>query len=99
VQFPFVILAREVDRRCLLQGEPEGGQATSQRRCDLLSEQRLASASMLQRRLKVGYNRAANLIEEMENYNEFKNYLTYPYINFKDFRCVINSNLFFFFYQ
>jgi S-DNA-T family DNA segregation ATPase FtsK/SpoIIIE len=32
----------------------------------IVAEQRLASASMLQRRLKVGYNRAANLIEEME---------------------------------
>jgi S-DNA-T family DNA segregation ATPase FtsK/SpoIIIE len=29
---------------------------------------RLASASMLQRRLGVGYNRAANLIEEMERH-------------------------------
>lgn len=30
-------------------------------------EGRMASASMLQRRLKIGYNRAANLIEEMES--------------------------------
>jgi S-DNA-T family DNA segregation ATPase FtsK/SpoIIIE len=30
-------------------------------------EYKAASASMLQRRLKIGYNRAANLIEEMES--------------------------------
>lgn len=33
----------------------------------IVVESRLASASMLQRRLKIGYNRAANLIEEMES--------------------------------
>jgi DNA segregation ATPase FtsK/SpoIIIE, S-DNA-T family len=32
----------------------------------IVVEHRTASASMLQRRLRVGYNRAANLIEEME---------------------------------
>lgn len=32
----------------------------------VVMEHRSASASMLQRRMKVGYNRAANLIEEME---------------------------------
>lgn len=33
----------------------------------IVVESRLASASMLQRRLKIGYNRAANIIEEMES--------------------------------
>ncbi len=33
----------------------------------LVMEHRSASASMLQRRLKVGYNRAANLIDELES--------------------------------
>jgi S-DNA-T family DNA segregation ATPase FtsK/SpoIIIE len=33
----------------------------------IVIEQRTASASMLQRRMKIGYNRAANLIEEMES--------------------------------
>jgi len=32
----------------------------------IVVEHRTASASMLQRRMKIGYNRAANLIEEME---------------------------------
>jgi S-DNA-T family DNA segregation ATPase FtsK/SpoIIIE len=32
----------------------------------VVREMGVASASMLQRRLRVGYNRAANLIEEME---------------------------------
>lgn len=32
----------------------------------VVCEQRAASASMLQRRLKIGYNRAANLIDELE---------------------------------
>ena len=34
---------------------------------NLVQETRSASASFLQRRLKIGYNRAANLIEEMES--------------------------------
>lgn len=34
---------------------------------NIVYEQKAASASMLQRRLRIGYNRAANLIEEMEN--------------------------------
>lgn len=33
---------------------------------EIVMEYRSASASMLQRRLKIGYNRAANLVEEME---------------------------------
>lgn len=33
----------------------------------VVMEQRAASASMLQRRLKIGYNRAANLIDELES--------------------------------
>jgi S-DNA-T family DNA segregation ATPase FtsK/SpoIIIE len=33
----------------------------------IVMESRSASASMLQRRLRIGYNRAANLIEEMES--------------------------------
>jgi DNA segregation ATPase FtsK/SpoIIIE, S-DNA-T family len=33
----------------------------------LVVQHRVASASMLQRRLKIGYNRAANLIEELED--------------------------------
>jgi S-DNA-T family DNA segregation ATPase FtsK/SpoIIIE len=33
---------------------------------DIVAEHRTASASMLQRRLRIGYNRAANLIEMME---------------------------------
>ncbi|MDD0852391.1 DNA translocase FtsK [Halobacteriovorax sp. GB3] len=33
----------------------------------IVMEQRSASASMLQRRLRIGYNRAANLVEEMES--------------------------------
>jgi DNA segregation ATPase FtsK/SpoIIIE, S-DNA-T family len=33
----------------------------------IVLESKAASASMLQRRLKIGYNRAANLIEEMES--------------------------------
>jgi S-DNA-T family DNA segregation ATPase FtsK/SpoIIIE len=33
---------------------------------EIIMESKLASASMLQRRLKIGYNRAANLIESLE---------------------------------
>ena len=52
-----------------------GGRGEVQEKVDELFEEalsivmthNLASASMLQRRLKIGYNRAANLIEEMES--------------------------------
>jgi S-DNA-T family DNA segregation ATPase FtsK/SpoIIIE len=33
----------------------------------VVREQGVASASMLQRRLRIGYNRAARLIEQMED--------------------------------
>ncbi len=33
----------------------------------VVREQGIASASMLQRRLRIGYNRAARLIEQMED--------------------------------
>jgi DNA segregation ATPase FtsK/SpoIIIE, S-DNA-T family len=34
---------------------------------DIVRQQGSASASMLQRRLRIGYNRAARLIEQMED--------------------------------
>ena len=34
---------------------------------EIVNEQGTASASMLQRRLRIGYNRAARLIEQMED--------------------------------
>jgi S-DNA-T family DNA segregation ATPase FtsK/SpoIIIE len=37
-----------------------------QQALEVVYESGSASASMLQRRLRVGYNRAANLIEELE---------------------------------
>lgn len=46
-----------------------GGSSTDdlfQQAIRVVVEQRAASASMLQRRLKIGYNRAANLIDELE---------------------------------
>ncbi len=33
---------------------------------DVIRRQKTASASMLQRRLRIGYNRAARIIEQME---------------------------------
>ncbi len=37
-----------------------------QQALEVVTESGSASASMIQRRLRVGYNRAANLVEEME---------------------------------
>jgi S-DNA-T family DNA segregation ATPase FtsK/SpoIIIE len=39
-----------------------------QQALEIVMENGSASASMLQRRLRVGYNRAANLVEEMERH-------------------------------
>lgn len=52
----------------------------------IVIEYNQASASMLQRRLKVGYNRAANLIEEME-----KNGVVGPQQGSKPRKVLINS--------
>jgi S-DNA-T family DNA segregation ATPase FtsK/SpoIIIE len=38
-----------------------------QKALEIVKEQGTASASMLQRRLRIGYNRAARLIEQMED--------------------------------
>lgn len=46
--------------------EPSGDEEYFKQAVHTVVEHRTASASMLQRRLKIGYNRAANLIEEME---------------------------------
>jgi S-DNA-T family DNA segregation ATPase FtsK/SpoIIIE len=43
-----------------------GGDELYSKALELVLEYKSASASMLQRRLKVGYNRAANLIEQLE---------------------------------
>ena len=47
------------------QGEP-GNDPLYEQAIDIVVAQGKASASYLQRRLKVGYNRAARLVEEME---------------------------------
>ena len=47
------------------QGEP-GNDPLFERALEIIMGQGKASASYLQRRLKVGYNRAARLVEEME---------------------------------
>ena len=62
------------DGDCFDEGRGHGSRGEFQEKVDELFEEalsivmthNLASASMLQRRLKIGYNRAANLIEEME---------------------------------
>ena len=48
---------------------PTGGTSDPlyQQAVNIVTESRSASASMIQRRLKIGYNRAANLIESMED--------------------------------
>jgi len=48
-------------------GNSSGEDELYEKAVQVVSEHRAASASMLQRRLKVGYNRAANLIDEMES--------------------------------
>ncbi|MBP9673915.1 MAG: DUF87 domain-containing protein [Bacteriovoracaceae bacterium] len=47
-------------------GEESGGDKLFNEAVGVVREFKMASASMLQRRLKIGYNRAANLIEQME---------------------------------
>jgi len=52
-----------------ISGDGEGSGADDslfEQALEIVMEHRMASASMLQRRLKIGYNRAANLVEEME---------------------------------
>ena len=44
----------------------DAGDELFEQAVDIVTECRSASASMLQRRLKIGYNRAANLVELME---------------------------------
>jgi S-DNA-T family DNA segregation ATPase FtsK/SpoIIIE len=61
-------------RKEILDGKPHGPHQVSMEENDemydlavrLVTETRLASISMLQRRLKLGFNRAARLIEQME---------------------------------
>ncbi|HVH07743.1 MAG TPA: DNA translocase FtsK 4TM domain-containing protein [Myxococcota bacterium] len=51
------------------EGTEEGGEASDElygRAVEIVAESRNASISYLQRRLKVGYNRAARMIEQME---------------------------------
>jgi S-DNA-T family DNA segregation ATPase FtsK/SpoIIIE len=51
-----------------LADEPEGGgeDPLMEQALEIVRQQGSASASMLQRRLRIGYNRAARLIERME---------------------------------
>ena len=51
------------------EGTEEGGEESDElygRAVEIVAESRNASISYLQRRLKVGYNRAARMIEQME---------------------------------
>jgi DNA segregation ATPase FtsK/SpoIIIE, S-DNA-T family len=47
-------------------GDGEDEDALMQQAIDLIKKHRYASTSMLQRRLRIGYNRAARLVEQME---------------------------------
>jgi S-DNA-T family DNA segregation ATPase FtsK/SpoIIIE len=45
----------------------EGGDALYRQACDIVRSEKKASTSFIQRRLQIGYNRAARLIEQMES--------------------------------
>jgi S-DNA-T family DNA segregation ATPase FtsK/SpoIIIE len=49
-----------------LEGDPGSDEELYERALDVLKSTRRASTSMLQRRLRIGYNRAARIMEIME---------------------------------
>ncbi len=62
-EFPWNLLPHEVGPE---EGEAEGGDPLYGQAMEIVVQTRQASISLLQRRLRVGFNRAARLIERME---------------------------------
>jgi S-DNA-T family DNA segregation ATPase FtsK/SpoIIIE len=51
----------------MLEEEASGGDELIQQAIEIIKQTRKASASLLQRRLRIGYPRAASLIDELED--------------------------------
>mgnify|MGYP000203176944 CR=1 FL=1 len=57
---------REKETEIFLDGDESGKDELFQQCLDIISKEGKASTSLLQRKLQIGYNRAARIIEDME---------------------------------
>ncbi len=59
-------IVKEIESRENMISEPEGHDVLYEKAKEIVKETKKASASYLQRRLKIGFNRAARIIDQME---------------------------------